>query len=45
MEFNPQNFISNLPYMGKGMLGIFVTIVIIIISTVLINKIFSRKKK
>ena len=45
MEFNPQNFINNLPYMGKGMLGIFVTITIIIISTVVINKIFSSKKK
>ena len=45
MEFNPQNFISYLPYMGKGMLGIFVTIIIIIITTVVINKLFSRKKK
>lgn len=45
MEFNPQNFISNIPYMGKGMLGIFVTITIIIITTVVINKIFSSKKK
>ncbi|MBQ1263255.1 MAG: oxaloacetate decarboxylase [Oscillospiraceae bacterium] len=32
-----------LPYMGKGMLIIFVLIGVIILSTIFINKIFSKK--
>ena len=32
------NFIRNLPYMGKGMLGIFVVIGIIAGVTVLLNR-------
>lgn len=42
--FNPMNFISNLKYMGVGMLVIFVVIGIIILSTTLINYLFSSKK-
>ena len=41
--FEPANFISNLKYMGIGMLVIFVIIGIIILATVLINR-FSSKK-
>ena len=37
-------FIENLPYMGKGMLVIFVIIGVIILATLAINKIFSDKK-
>ncbi len=46
MEFNfiPENFVNNLHYMGKGMLGIFVVIGIIIIVTVLLNRAASSKK-
>ncbi len=42
--FKPENFISSLGYMGKGMLVIFVIIGVIILSTLLINKIFSKKQ-
>lgn len=42
--FKPGNFVDMLYYMGIGMLVIFVIIGIIILSTMVINKIFSRKK-
>lgn len=42
LHFEPVNFIRNLRYMGIGMLVIFVVIGIIILSTVLINNLFSR---
>ena len=38
MQFNPMNFITNLKYMGLGMLGIFVVIGVIILVTVILNK-------
>lgn len=41
---NPQNFLDNLKYMGLGMLGIFVVIGIVILVTILLNKIFAEKK-
>jgi hypothetical protein len=41
---NPQNFVNNLHYMGKGMLAIFVVIGAIILVTALLNKIFSKNK-
>ena len=41
--FEPANFIAMLPYMGIGMLTIFVVIGIIILTTLRINKIFSKK--
>lgn len=43
IDFQPANFISMLRYMGIGMLVIFVIIGVIILATVLINKIFSDK--
>ena len=45
MNFNPMAFVDNLKYMGLGMLGIFVVIVIVIVTTFVLNKIFSRPKK
>lgn len=42
MNINPFNFVSSLKYMVGGMIGIFIVIGIIIIATVLINKIFSK---
>lgn len=39
-----KNFIKTLPYMGKGMLGVFVVILIIVLLTVLLNKITTKKK-
>lgn len=43
MTFNPINFISNIRFLAVGMLSIFIVIGIIIIVTVLLNKIFSKK--
>ena len=40
--FDPMNFVENLEYMGVGMLVIFVIIGIIILSTKLINYLFSK---
>lgn len=37
-----QNFVTNLPYMGKGMLAIFVVIGVIMAVTALLNKIFKK---
>lgn len=39
MNFEPVKFVENLSYMGKGMLGIFVTIGIIVVVTLILNKI------
>ena len=44
LGFEPMNFVDNLQYMGVGMLTIFMIIGAIILTTTLINWIFSRKK-
>ncbi|MBP3937264.1 MAG: hypothetical protein IJE00_02010 [Clostridia bacterium] len=41
MFFQPVNFVTNLQYMGIGMLVIFAVIGIIILATLLINYLFS----
>jgi len=41
LVFDPGQFIANLQYMGIGMLVIFIVIGIIILSTKLINYLFS----
>ena len=41
LVFEPAKFVSNLQYMGIGMLVIFIVIGIIILSTKLINFLFS----
>lgn len=43
-DFRPERFLQMLPYMGKGMLVIFVIIGVIILATLLINKAFASKK-
>ena len=45
LVFEPAKFISNLQYMGIGMLVIFIVIGIIILSTKLINFLFSDVTK
>ena len=45
IHFNPHAFIDNLPYMAKGMLGIFIVIGIIIAISSLLNVVTSGKKK
>ena len=42
LGFEPMNFITNLQYMGIGMLTIFIIIGVIILATGLINKLFSK---
>ena len=42
-DFNPMAFINNLPYMISGMVAIFIVIGVIILVTVLLNKIFTKK--
>ena len=42
IDFN--NFVANLPYMGKGMLGILIVMGAIILVTIVLNKIFSGNK-
>ena len=44
LTFEPLNFLNMLGYMGKGMLVIFVLIGVIVLVTLLINKIFSKKQ-
>ena len=44
IEFVPKRFLEMLPFMAKGMLVIFVLIGVIILVTMLINKIFKDKK-
>lgn len=42
MTFDPMAFVNNLKYMGIGMLGIFVAIGVIVLVTVLLNKITKK---
>lgn len=44
VAFDPMKFVEMLPYMGIGMLTIFVVIGVIILTTVVINKLFSKKQ-
>lgn len=44
-KFEPYAFIENLKYMGLGMLGIFIVIAVIILITVLLNKVFNSINK
>ena len=37
MQFEPMEFVNNLKYMGVGMLGVFMIIGIIVLSTYLIG--------
>lgn len=45
MKFNPMYFIENLRYLAVGMISIFAVIGVIILITVLLNKIFTSKDK
>ena len=43
-NFNPMNFVNNMGYMGAGMLGIFIVIGLIVVTTVVLNKVTAPKK-
>ncbi len=45
MNFDPSAFFSTLPYMAKGMLGVFTAIGIIIVITVAVCRAASHKKQ
>ena len=45
ISFHPENFIHSLSYMGTGMIGIFIVIGLIVLATVVLNKMFSDKSK
>ncbi len=45
LEFNFDRFLKSFLYMGKGMLGIFIVIGIIVVGISLLNKLSSREKK
>ena len=44
LAFNPINFVTNLQWMGKGMLAIIVVMGILIVITGILNKIGNNKK-
>ena len=43
--FDPSQFVKNLPYMGMGMLGIFIVIGVIAGLTLLLNALTSERKQ
>ena len=43
MNINFANFISNIPFMLKGMLGLFIALSIIALSIILLNKLSEKK--
>jgi len=45
MNFQPMNFVTSLAYLAKGMIGILVVMGAIILVTMLLNKVSSKKKK
>ena len=44
-SFEPMHFVENLRYMGLGMLGIFVVIAVIVLLTVILNKLTEERPK
>ena len=44
MNYNIDAFLNSLPMMGKGMLGIFVVTIVIILMIALLNKVTAAKK-
>ncbi len=43
--FEPMNFVRNLIYMGRGMLGIMAVMAVVIITVVILNKVFLTKNQ
>ncbi len=42
MQFHPEKFVELLSYMGTGMLGIFLVMAVIILITVLLNRLTKK---
>ena len=45
VKFTTENVLKALEYMGKGMLGIFIVIAILVLGVTLLNKATSPKEK
>ena len=45
IQFNPMDFVDNLQYMGKGMLGIFVVTAVIVLFVNALNNLPEKKDK
>ena len=45
MEFNPMAFVANLKYMGLGMLGILIVMLVLVGITVLLNYLTRNRKE
>ncbi len=43
MKLDVQGLMETLPYMGKGMLGIFIVTLAIILTVTVLNKVTSKK--
>lgn len=43
MKIDVQGLLETLPYMGKGMLGIFIVTIAIILAVVVLNKVTQKK--
>ena len=43
MNIQFENFVNNIPYMLKGMLGLFIALGLIALSIILLNKISNKK--
>lgn len=43
MNFNAMNFVNNIPYMLKGMLGLFIALGLIALSIIFLNSLSSKK--
>ena len=43
--FNPMNFVNNLVYLVVGLIGIFIVIGLIVIATVILNRLPDGKSK
>lgn len=42
MKFNATNFVTNLPYLLKGMIGLFLALGIITLAIILLNKLSEK---
>ena len=42
-NINTEAFLTTLPYMGKGMLGIFVVTLVIIVSIMILNRVGNKE--
>lgn len=42
-SWNPQAFVDFLPYLGRGMAGVLVVILVIVLLTTLLNHLFQPK--